>query len=74
MCCSDGATLCGLYIAADSVMDMIDTEKEVDVFYTVQQAKSARPEFITTEVGRVSNIDFDEVWYIEYSSSTLNLK
>lgn len=47
---SDGAQLCGLYIAASNILDMIENKHEVDVYYVVQQIKAARPEFIKDEV------------------------
>lgn len=47
---SDGAGLCGEYIASSNLMDMIDTEREVDVYYTVMHMKKARPEFVATAV------------------------
>lgn len=46
----DGAALCGVYIAASNIMDMIECEDEVDVFYAVQQIKAVRPEFISEKV------------------------
>ncbi|ELT98003.1 hypothetical protein CAPTEDRAFT_203317, partial [Capitella teleta] len=44
--CQDGAKLCGLFIAALNILDMVDAENEVDVFYGVQQIKVVRPEFV----------------------------
>ncbi|ELU13927.1 hypothetical protein CAPTEDRAFT_198814, partial [Capitella teleta] len=47
--CTDGAKLCGLFIAAFNILDMVDAENEVDVFYGVQQIKVVRPEFIQSQ-------------------------
>ena len=63
---SDGASVCGLYLAATNLIDQIDREKEVDVFYTVQQIKASRPEFIDCEVWLVESSQFKmidmEMW------------
>ncbi|ELT91834.1 hypothetical protein CAPTEDRAFT_194146 [Capitella teleta] len=45
----DGAKLCGLFIAALNILDMVDAENEVDVFYGVQQIKVVRPEFVQSK-------------------------
>ncbi|ELU05087.1 hypothetical protein CAPTEDRAFT_218565, partial [Capitella teleta] len=47
--CTDGAKLCGLFIAALNILDMVDAENEVDVFYGVQQIKVVRPEFVQSQ-------------------------
>ncbi|ELU12231.1 hypothetical protein CAPTEDRAFT_199909 [Capitella teleta] len=47
--CRDGAKLCGLFIAALNILDMVDAENEVDVFYGVQQIKVVRPEFVQSQ-------------------------
>ncbi|ELT98734.1 hypothetical protein CAPTEDRAFT_198564 [Capitella teleta] len=47
--CTDGAKLCGIFIAAHIILDMVDAENEVDVFYGVQQIKAVRPEFVKTQ-------------------------
>ncbi|ELU14002.1 hypothetical protein CAPTEDRAFT_190048 [Capitella teleta] len=47
--CTDGAGLCGLFIAAHIILDMVDAEHEVDVFYGVQQIKTVRPEFVQSQ-------------------------
>ncbi|ELU01409.1 hypothetical protein CAPTEDRAFT_200984, partial [Capitella teleta] len=47
--CADGAKLCGLFIAALNILDMVDAESEVDVFYGVQQIKVVRPEFVQSQ-------------------------
>lgn len=52
---SDGAQLCGLYIAASNILDMIENKDEVDLFYVAQQIKAVRPEFIQNEVFTASN-------------------
>ena len=47
--CEDGASVCGQFIAMCQLLDMVDTEKEVDVFYVAHMIRKARPEFIATE-------------------------
>ncbi|ELU16877.1 hypothetical protein CAPTEDRAFT_96484 [Capitella teleta] len=48
--CRNGAELCGRFIAALNILDMVDAENEVDVFYGVQQIKVVRPEFVQSQV------------------------
>jgi hypothetical protein len=41
---------CGLFCAVSGLIDMINTEQEVDIFEIVKQVKTTRPEFIPTLV------------------------
>ena len=62
---SDGVTRCGMYCAASCLIDMINTEQEVDVFRVVQHIRATRPQFIKSQVSsalramylNVGNID-----------------
>ena len=43
--CRDGHSRCGLYMSVTTLVDMISTEKEIDVFYVAQKMLGSRPEF-----------------------------
>ena len=48
--CRDGASQCGVYVASHWLLEQASTEKEVNVFDTVRQIRSTRPQFITDMV------------------------
>ena len=44
-------TRCGVYLASCQLMDMADTEQQVEVFYIVRKIRKVRSEFIMSLVG-----------------------
>ena len=42
----DGASHSGLYVASSWLLDMAQSEREVDVFDTVRRGRGARPQLI----------------------------
>ena len=44
--CLDGCENCGAYVTSYNLLDMAQTEREIDVFETVRQVRVTRPQFI----------------------------
>ena len=50
----DGASLCGVFCAVFNSIQQINMDDSVDVFTTVRQLQTRRPEFCSTQVCRYS--------------------
>ena len=48
----DGASLCGVFCAVFNCIQQINMDDSVDVFTTVRQLQTRRPEFCFTQVCR----------------------
>ena len=51
----DGASLCGVFCAVFNCIQQIKMDDSVDVFTTVRQLQTRRPELCVTQVFRYSN-------------------
>ncbi|XP_078328992.1 receptor-type tyrosine-protein phosphatase gamma-like isoform X2 [Crassostrea virginica] len=62
----DGASLCGAFCAVFNCIQQINMDDSVDVFTTVRQLQTQRPEFCTTleEYSLVYRALFDYIWTI----------
>ncbi|KAK2172546.1 hypothetical protein NP493_950g01060 [Ridgeia piscesae] len=45
--CSDGASRCGVLVAASYILEHLKIEQEVDVFHAVQHVRTTRPQLVT---------------------------
>ncbi|KAK2177861.1 hypothetical protein NP493_575g01068 [Ridgeia piscesae] len=47
MHCTDGASRCGVLVAASYILEHLKIEQEVDVFHAVQHVRTTRPQLVT---------------------------
>ena len=52
-CCSDGGSLCGLFIAVHNAIQQLNTDGGLDVFTVVRQLQIRRPELCNSIVSLV---------------------